>query len=582
MFGDGNSFVRGEFLEVSIPDEQHSDKKVQRSRNIIKSQKIKHVLVLSGHNGNSYLVSPCKETNSKKSVHFQIGQIDYYASIVQVLTIDGDVLKRVSNSFLSNRDAVLQEIESLHTAYLQKREEKKKRKANSTTSVHRPQLSNPPTLRSITSRKIQYNSSNVVCPKCRELIPTAECYVYIEGQGLPTLRVGYCSKCSVFYSPSDKVYPRNGELYGKPVIYSNLRYRDGSGEKVRFKTINRGSHDSYEQTIFEKKTISNKQPDKKRTKAEIRWEAAPYSQLLLQLPVVGDRDRKCPICNHAPDGMKRTNYLTYDEHGKSQKSIEFARYCSSCDIVFFDAGQEREIRRRAGNNQVFTLDAFKYSTAASLIDAALSEPKKAVLNTAAHSFPFDFDDASRPNLSFEQKAILVYKKKCHCKNCLNKYGVETIRNRTAIVKTVHEEEVQINVMYCVGCGRYYMNYSSFEQYQKIYGGLLLEYRFTGELLDKNSSFLNMAPDSILSRCGYSVQAGVSKEYRQAVLRYIMETKKASKHQIIELITNFITLRDYNPVFSGACERWREDLLYVNQYRIGAQKKVYGLTFKQGK
>ena len=127
-----------------------------------------------------------------------------------------------------------------------------------------------------------------------------------------------------------------------------------------------------------------------------------------------------------------------------------------------------------------------------------------------------------------------------------------------------------------------MNYTSFQLYRRTHGGLLLEYRFTGELAENNSAEYNFAPDSILSRCGYTVQHGVSEAYRRAVLRYILDSGKATKREIIELITGFIDLREYNPMYDGACARWRSDIFYVNQYRIQEQKKVYGLSFKQGR
>ena len=581
-----NGFIRGEFLEVCIPNETHSSKVVQSRRNVFKSQKIKNVVVLGRESDDVYLVTACHDTSSKKTVQFQIGQTSYYASFTQVFPIDGTVLRRVFGIATPDTETMLKEVEEKRASHLKKNEEKKnkreqKRKRKEEV-VFLDKRMKGPTLREFTCRKIQYNLKNVVCPTCRKLIPTNDAFVFVEGQGLPMLRVGYCSKCNAFYSPSDKVLYKDGELFGRSVIYSNLRYQEGSGDKVRFKTIHHKKTDLYDQTISQSNKVSSAQLpiDKPRNTAKVM--AVPYQLLLKQLPVVGDRDRKCPICNHAPDGMQWTEYLVYDGQGSTMKAAEYGRYCASCDIVFFDAGQEREIRRRADENHIFTIDAFKYSSGAELMKEASCEPREVLFNSNTIRLPYEFKENSRPNLSLERKAILIYAKKCHCRSCLNKYGVSTIKNRTAVVKTIDQRDVEVNVMFCMGCGRYYMNYSSFEEYRKKYGGLLFEYKFTGELINKGSRFLNMAADSILSRCGYSVQAGVSKEYRQAVLCYILESQKATKSQIVELITNFITLREYNPVFADACARWREDLLFVNQYRIREQRKVYGLKFEQGK
>ena len=579
MANDG--FIRGEILTVSIPDEQHSSKKVQRRRNVFKSQQITHALVLSRESDGTYLVAACKDIPTKKTVQYQVGQTCYYVSFTQVFPIDDDVLKRAFGLITPDTEKVLNAIEEKRAAHLKKNERKQK-PSHRVLVVFAEKNMETTALRNFTCRNIQYNASNVVCPECIKLIPTTDSYVYIEGQGMPQLRVGYCAECNSFYSASPKVYDKNGELLGRPVCYSYLRYRDGKGNKIRFRTI------YHRKTVVSEKAITQTQREsspkllKDKPKNAKKEMAVPYPLLLKQLPIVGERDRKCPICNHTPDGMQWVEYLTYDGLGKQTKAAEYGRYCASCDVVFFDAGQEREIRRRAKESRIFTIDAFKYTSGSDLMKAASQEPRKNLRYSDSVRLPYEFEEASRPNLSSEQKAVFIYAKKCHCRACLNKYGVNTLKNRTAVVKTIDKRNVEVNVMFCMGCGRYYMNYSSFEEYRKKYGGLLFEYKFTGELLDRDSHFLNMASDSILSRCGYTVQAGVSKEYRQAVLSYILESQKATKSQIIELITNFIALRDYNPVFENACARWREDLLFVNQHRIGEQRKVYGLKFEQGK
>ena len=99
-----------------------------------------------------------------------------------------------------------------------------------------------------------------------------------------------------------------------------------------------------------------------------------------------------------------------------------------------------------------------------------------------------------------------------------------------------------------------------------------------ELYQTNSSWLNFQPDSILSRCGYSVKEGISQNYRQTVLAYILDSKKATKHEILEMISGFIRIRHNR--MPGACRRWEEDLLFVSPYKIQNQQQVPGLSFKQ--
>ena len=125
-----------------------------------------------------------------------------------------------------------------------------------------------------------------------------------------------------------------------------------------------------------------------------------------------------------------------------------------------------------------------------------------------------------------------------------------------------------------------MNLTAFQQYCKRYGGILLECVIEPDLCRKNASWLNFNPDSVLSRCGYSVREGISKEYRQAILAYILESKRATKHEILELVSGFIRLRQNR--FPGACSRWEEDLLFVSQYQASKQTQVKGLTFRRAK
>lgn len=66
--------------------------------------------------------------------------------------------------------------------------------------------------------------------------------------------------------------------------------------------------------------------------------------------------------------------------------------------------------------------------------------------------------------------------------------------------------------------------------------------------------------------------------RQTVLAYILDSGRASKHEILELITRFIQIRHTR--MPAACKRWEEDLLFVSRYQIQRQPQVKGLTFRR--
>lgn len=185
-----------------------------------------------------------------------------------------------------------------------------------------------------------------------------------------------------------------------------------------------------------------------------------------------------------------------------------------------------------------------------------------------------------PNLTEESRthALLVYAQKCTCMACYNKYHGETIENRTAFVMTTRGEKVKVNVQFCKGCGRFYMNSKSLNAYSKLYGGLDFDFVFADDadnILNCNSRF---NPSSVLSRHGYSVRSGIPKTSRQQALRRILDENIASKHEIIELLTQFIQLQKYR--YPDACRRWEEDILFVNEYNIDEQEKTGLLKIKQ--
>ena len=186
------------------------------------------------------------------------------------------------------------------------------------------------------------------------------------------------------------------------------------------------------------------------------------------------------------------------------------------------------------------------------------------------------------NLSYDlepEKKILIYSHKCHCSKCANIFGHDTIINCNAMVSTKKGSNAKVTVQYCTGCGNYFMNYETFEMYNQLYHGLLFECSFDNGIVGKDNPF-GFAADSLLSRCGYSVKATENQSDRQAVLRYILDSKKATKWEITEMITGFIRVRQNMPNMQGAIARWREDIAYVANYNTQAQVSVGEKSFSQ--
>ena len=141
------------------------------------------------------------------------------------------------------------------------------------------------------------------------------------------------------------------------------------------------------------------------------------------------------------------------------------------------------------------------------------------------------------------------------------------------MRTKKNELVPITVQFCRGCGHFYINYETYQGYNKQYGGLKFKCVLDVSYASGKNPDVGFAEDSFLSRNGYSVSANIPRSHRQSVLAHILDTHIATKHEVIEKITEFINLRRNNPAMNGAVSRWKENIAFVSNYRIGSQTDV---------
>lgn len=304
------------------------------------------------------------------------------------------------------------------------------------------------------------------------------------------------------------------------------------------------------------------------------------AHVLNQIPVLETDKSQCPFCGKIFDSVVGVKYHVIDTTGQVIKKHANLQGCQHCKAVFADKQQIYSIRTENYKKKVHTISPLSYQNAKAMMDGTKLTPQQ----EEASKLPLPYEDMVNgvENISRESKVVQVYVNKCHCQKCENKYKRVTTVNRTAVVDTLDGSTANINVMFCKGCGQYFVSIVTLEQYKTIYGGILMECKVSHDFSPNQYSWFDFAPDSILSRCGYTVKEGVSRDYRQAILRYILETGKATKYEIIEKINSFISFRDNQPKYEGACQRWREDIKFVNEYMIHKQKKIYGLEFKAAK
>jgi len=172
-------------------------------------------------------------------------------------------------------------------------------------------------------------------------------------------------------------------------------------------------------------------------------------------------------------------------------------------------------------------------------------------------------------------SIKVMYNTCHCKSCEMKYGGSTIINKTAKVETLKGNIIEIDVQACFCCGSYYMDYISLLTYESKFGRLLLERYDEEDGAESWEEDHDYQRDTILSRCGYRAQEHDLRIERWAVIDYILDSGKAEKYQLKEILSRFISGRGNR--CHMAVKKWQEDLEHINNYRIDEQEVVSGLT-----
>lgn len=317
-----------------------------------------------------------------------------------------------------------------------------------------------------------------------------------------------------------------------------------------------------------------------------------FPGLYYTLPLLGeevDQDNKrCPFCHTALKCTRAANFVLYKER-KPHKSIYFiVTGCNNCNMPLATKKDLERIRRHTNGGVIKMLYATHFTKAKKAISAGQQkvseipvyvpppEETGITLPFAPKTWSPEFPDLSSISQS---RKVLVFAKKCMCASCRKKFNQNTIVDRTVAVFSSNGTPVKINVQFCMGCGQYFLALRSFYAYRKMYGSLNFQFVLDEDVTPEMLDWDKFAADSVLSRNGYSVKAGVSILQRQKALSYILDNHIAEKHEIITLLNQFIQLQKNR--LPEACERWREDLLFVNQYRVDEQKWAGIKTLAQG-
>lgn len=132
-----------------------------------------------------------------------------------------------------------------------------------------------------------------------------------------------------------------------------------------------------------------------------------------------------------------------------------------------------------------------------------------------------------------------------------------------------------NVYYSEKSDMYFINKSSYDAYREKYGLPFLRL-IPGEYSEKN---YDLRTESQLHIYGYSLEYGNTKARRQEILAFLIDSGIMKKSQIQNHIEWLINTHRNSLHYENACEKWREDLLFVNDYNISIQRQVFAKEFR---
>ena len=107
--------------------------------------------------------------------------------------------------------------------------------ANASTNQSDRSLSPSPRTSSAEHKKQQHLSHySVVCPRCKQFLPTEKRTVSVEKKELYVSKVGYCNSCRRHYTDNDALQFKDTTMGEVRIYWSNLRYKGGKGKSIEF------------------------------------------------------------------------------------------------------------------------------------------------------------------------------------------------------------------------------------------------------------------------------------------------------------------------------------------------------------
>ena len=180
-----------------------------------------------------------------------------------------------------------------------------------------------------------------------------------------------------------------------------------------------------------------------------------------------------------------------------------------------------------------------------------------------------------PYERIENVPIYVFDKLNNRCSTYHKTSIEAVTVKVPL-RERPDIKYSVNAYYCKACDKYYINIEAIKGFVQKQQYLKLHF-YTDEGVGKMRNF------SELSLHGYNVQKGVYTDaQRQGLLKMLIDNGYIAKDRILFLLKNFIDFNGKKQNMEEAVRKWKEDMIFVQEYVRGNKRAVKGYFIKKNK
>lgn len=140
--------------------------------------------------------------------------------------------------------------------------------------------------------------------------------------------------------------------------------------------------------------------------------------------------------------------------------------------------------------------------------------------------------------------------------------------------------IPVSVYYDKQKKKYFLNATTYEQLRRNYGLPYLRIQTTPST-GASTWITELRPHSELNLLGYNVKAvdSLSLDERRKILCDAIDGGVLWKSEVINHLEWLIRMGEKNPLMEGAVGEWKQDLMYISNYKANEQRKVWINKFK---